>query len=85
MEWIPVTQILLNSVNAAFHEQVRLRKEKELYGMPLCFEGQRLRLVKGWGAAEDLNTFGIAFKSEIGITTPFKGISRLDTTHIQIF
>nr|CAH8841784.1 unnamed protein product [Trichobilharzia regenti] len=84
MEWIPVTQIILSSVNTAFREQVRLRKEKELHGIPPSFEGRPLRLLKGWGAAQNLNRFGVAAKSETFIKVPLKDISKLDPGHIQL-
>ncbi|CAL8069050.1 unnamed protein product [Calicophoron daubneyi] len=85
MEWIPVTQITLSAAQVVFNEQVRLRREKEEYGVPPSFEGRKLRMLRGWGAAESLNLFGVAKPSEAQAKGPYMDLTKIDPAYHEMF
>ncbi|KAA0189751.1 hypothetical protein FBUS_07489 [Fasciolopsis buskii] len=81
LNWIPIPQIMLSAVNTAFKQQVRLRKEKELYGVPPSFDGRPSRWFYNWGAAEALNAFGVAKQSRTHEKGLRMDLSRTDPTY----
>ncbi|TPP51553.1 hypothetical protein FGIG_06372 [Fasciola gigantica] len=85
LDWIPVPQIMLSAVNKAFKQQVRLRREKEEYGVPPSFDGRPSRWFYHWGAAEALNAFGVAKKSRAHENGPYLDRTRIDPAYTLLF
>ncbi|TGZ62773.1 hypothetical protein CRM22_007245 [Opisthorchis felineus] len=85
MEWIKVTELMFQAVTEVFKQQVRLRKEKELYGVPPSFEGRKRRLLGGWGGADALNAFGVAKPNNSLANGPFMNLSKVDPAYKAMF
>ncbi|VDP75195.1 unnamed protein product [Echinostoma caproni] len=85
VEWLPISQLMLNAVNEAFREQVRLRQEKEQYGVPPIFEGRRRRWLNHWGAPESMNQFNVAMINKPRESGPYLDLKRTDPAYTLMF
>lgn len=88
---IGISQIVHSAVRTAYKEQVRLRHEKELAGIPPTFDMRKQRLLAGWGKAAKLNAFGADIPNrlpnltkcccgvpkQIGLGAPFEEVMEL--------